>query len=248
MEMIRRVGRRFCDDRILALRSLAMHHRMPMGLGVQIAVGAGLLANFLFCAFVMDDFAPTANHEAAVLFFLGETVVLLGFFVAVAGPSILPILERAGIAGVNSAHQQRFVFLEFATNPVTTVVGISVTIAFAIELWPHYLSVVTVLLLILSWLVMSAATASLFIFTARTLSVSPAALAIGCLLLLMLASLGPLALTGDTILRYIPLWGWTTNGIVALRNGDSFTALLWSLLQLLAAATIMVGLRWKRNR
>ena len=243
MALIRRLGRRFCDDRILALRSLAMHHRTPMGMGMQGGVAAALLANFLVCGLVMHNFAPGGDHEAAVLFFLGETAVMLGFFVIVVGPSIAPILNRAGIAGVETSHQRRFVLLEFATNPVTLAIGMSVTMALLIMLWSRYLSVALVLLLMLSWLVASAATALSFILIARAFNVTPGAIALGCLVPLMFIVLGPLAVTGEPILSYLPLFGWTTNGVVALQSGDLSGAFLWTTLQFLAAAAVIVGLR-----
>jgi hypothetical protein len=247
MALIRRFGRRLCDDRVLALRSLALHHRTPMGLGTQGGVAAAVVANLLICGLVMHNFAPGGDREAAVLFFLGETAVMLGFFVIVVGPSIAPILDRADVAGLDTPHQQRFVLLEFAAHPMTLAIGISVTAALLIILWPRFTAVALVPLLMLSWLVASAATALSFIVIARAFNVTPGAIALGCLVLLMLIVLGPLAVTGEPILSYLPLCGWTTHGVVALQSGDLSGAFLWTTLQFLAAGAVMVGLRGRRD-
>ena len=243
MALIRRLGRRFCDDRIRALRSLAMHHRTPVGLGMRGGVAAAFLVNLLVCGLVLHNVAPGGDHEAAALFFLGESAVLLGFFVIVVGPSIVPILSRAGMAGVDTSHQQRFVLFEFATNPATLAIGMSVTMALLIIVWSRCIAVALMLLLMLSWLAASAATALSFIAIARAFNVTPGATALGSLVPLMLVVLGPLAVTGEPVLGYLPLCGWTTNGVVALQCGDPGGAFLWATLQLLAAAAVIVGLQ-----
>jgi len=100
-----------------------------------------------------------------------------------------------------------------------------------------------VLLLMLSWLAASAATALSFIAIARAFDVTPGATALGSLVPLILVVLGPLAVTGEPVLSYLPLCGWTTNGVVALQCGDPGRAFLWATLQLLAAAAVIVGLQ-----
>lgn len=247
MALIRRLARRLCDDRMLALRSLARHHREPVGLGTQGGFAAAVVANLLICGLLMHNVAPGGDREAVALFFLGETAVMLGFFVLVLGPSIAPVLDLAGIAGLDTRHQHRFVLLEFASHPMTVAIGMSVTAALLIILWPRFIAVALAPLLMLSWLAASAAAALSFVVVARAINVTPGAIALGCLVLLVLIVLGPLAVTGEPVLAYLPLCGWTTHGAVALHGGDLTGAALWTTLQCLAAAAVIVALRGRKD-
>ena len=203
-------------------------------------VGLGIL-NLAFCV-VMENFihAGRTDHHMLLFMFIecsGVALVCCGVFVR----SMSDIVTRTSVFPIGTWSYLLFIFGGFAKRPVVLALLLTTCLFAGVLFYGSILRLVLDLsLLVLAITVILATVAVVSLFLIR--SMQPAAM-FG--LLAASAAVGIVGATlvfdMDSLLRAVPVVGWTVQGFSAVGNGDisgSIRVFLYDLVALVALALL----------
>jgi hypothetical protein len=229
-----------------SLLAVERHKERVTSTGFPAApIGVGII-NLLFCA-MMDNFIRTDQTDHHMLLFMfvecsGVALVCCGIFVR----SMSEIVNRTSIFPIGAWSYLLFFFQGFLKRPVMLALLLTTGLSLGVFVHGSMLQVsLCVTYLSIAFMIVQLTVACLALMLVR--SSQPVALFGLLVVSITVAIVGAtLIINVDSLLRAVPVVGWTVQGIAAARIGDTSVILLTFVYDAAALAVLgLLGLRMK---
>ena len=230
----------------LATHLLAVERERNMGYrSTRLYPAAVAILNLFFCAYFERYLKDDVSGYYLSLFLFFETVLYVSVSMTAFFTASQEILSKSRIFPVTPAARLLFVLASNFRRPVVLSLAASNVFFIVVLLrftFPHTLIAALLFILMIAAIEVIFATTAL-IMLRRSIPTTGAVAMLTFLLIVFL--MGAMVFHIESLLRGIPVIGWTTSGIVAARAGNASTSLLnLAWLGLISLAGLVAGRRF----